>query len=188
MYRGHGVYWGAMPHPPVGGFALKDKLISNDEIRRDLKLAPNAIVMLYGCFTAGSAGNDTTSISLAEAKRRVSMYSKPFFENGAGGYYADWFGDAFQLYVRYLFQGKTQRQAYESYHDFDQARTARSQHNDLPSQAMWLGWDEWYAPSPQYNNSFVGQPDKRLVDLFGTSSAANLTKQVFLPLLENKRR
>ena len=89
FYRGHGIYWSAMPYPTVGGFALKDNFVSSDEIRADLDLAPNAIVMLYGCFTAGSSGNDDAPIDSAEAQRRVAQYSDPFFDIGAGGYYAN---------------------------------------------------------------------------------------------------
>jgi hypothetical protein len=166
LYRGHGVYWGSMPHPDVGGFSLKNKFVSPDDIRNDLALAPNAIVMLYGCFTAGSAGNDTVSIDSAEARRRVAQYSDPFFDIGAAGYYADWFGSAFQMYVRYLFQGKTQRQTYESFYDFNSATVERYTHPDHPDMALWLDKDYWYDPMPQYNNAFVGQPEKTLADLF----------------------
>ena len=55
FYRGHGVYSGDMPPTWVGGFSLKDRFASSDDIRNDLNLAPNAIVMLYGWFTAGSS-------------------------------------------------------------------------------------------------------------------------------------
>ena len=166
MYRGHGVAWGALPNPPVGGFALNGRFVSNDDIRNDIRLAPNAIVMLYGCFTAGSSSSDTASIGIDEAKRRVEMYSDPFFDAGAGGYYADWFGDAFQLYVRYLFSGMTQKQAYEAYHDYSSDRIFQGAHADHSYMPLWMGWDEWYDPKPQYNNAFAGRLDWRLDHLF----------------------
>jgi hypothetical protein len=165
MYRGHGVYWSDYPNPIVGGFALHDSFISSDQIRSDLELAPNAIVMLYGCFTAGSSSSDPGSISLEEARRRVAMYSDPFLDIGAAGYYADWFGDAFQMYVRYLFSGMTQRQAYESYYDYSSDRVWRGHHPDHPDLVLYLGWDDW-SPTPQYNNAFAGKPDKTLAELF----------------------
>ena len=112
FYRGHGVYWSALPNPTVGGFALHDSFVSSEMIRTDLELAPNAIVMLYGCFTAGSSSSDDSPINSAEAQRRVAQYSDPFFDIGAAGYYANWFGDAFQKYVRYLYQGQTLQGAY----------------------------------------------------------------------------
>lgn len=168
-YRGHGVYWGDMPTPPVGGFALTNAFVSNTEIRNDLRLAPNAIVMLYGCFTAGSSSNDTAPISLAEAQRRVAMYSQPFLSAGAGGYYANWFGNAFQLLTRYLFEGQTLGEAYQSFFDFNSASVNYGAHPDHPSLAMWLDKDHWSMeiPPPQYNYAFAGKPDATLADLFG---------------------
>lgn len=165
FYRGHGVYWGEMPSPPVGGFALKDRFASADDIRNDLHLAPNAIIMLYGCFTAGSASNDPAPISSAEAQRRVAQYSDPFFDIGASGYYADWFGNAFQMFVRYLFQGQTLGQAYESYADFNSETVEHYSHPDHPTMAMWLDKDFWDGQW-QYNNAFAGLPDYRLEDIF----------------------
>jgi hypothetical protein len=109
MYRGHGVYDGSTPPKWVGGFALKDKFASSDDIQRDLKLAPGAIVMLYGCFTAGNSGFDIGQIDEREADRRVAMYARPFIDMGCSGYYANWFGDAFQQFIVGLFAGKSLR-------------------------------------------------------------------------------
>ena len=164
FYRGHGVSWGSTTPLTVGGFYLKDTFVSSNTIRSDLKLAPNAIVMLYGCYTAGSDGADPNPISSAEAQRRVAQYSDPFFDNGAGGYYANWFGDAYQMYVRYLFQGQTLGQAYESYFDFNAASVERYTYPGLPGVAMWLDKDVWGVT--MYNNAFAGQADARLTDLF----------------------
>jgi hypothetical protein len=164
FYRGHGVYWSALPHPTVGGFALKDKFISSDEIRNDLHLTPNAIVMLYGCFTTGSSSIENDVVDSAEAQRRVAQYSTPFFDLGAAGYYANWYGDAFQMFVRYLFQGMTLGQAYEAYFDFGSATVERHVHPDYPGLAMWLDKDDW--GGVKYNNAFAGLPDRALADLF----------------------
>jgi hypothetical protein len=169
FYRGHGVYWSPMPQPTVGGFALKNLFVSSDDIRNDLHLAPNAIVMLYGCFTAGSSGLDDRSIDSEEAQRRVAQYSAPFFDIGAGGYFANWYGDAFQTYVRYLFQGMTLGEAYEAYFDFNSATVERHTHPDHLDTAMWLDKDFWDGKT-QYNNAFVGVPDKRLDDLLGLTA------------------
>jgi hypothetical protein len=164
LYRGHGVYWSAMPTPTVGGFALKNRFVSSDDIRNDLHLAPNAIVMLYGCFTAGSSSNDGGPITSQEAQRRVAQYSDPFFDVGAAGYYADWFGSAFQMYVRYLFQGMTLGEAYEAFFDFNSSTVERYTHPDHAGMAMWLDKDNW--GHLQYNNAFAGLPDLSLEDLF----------------------
>jgi len=178
IYRGHGVYWSDMPYPVVGGFALKDTFVSSDMIRSELHPARNFIVMLYGCFTAGSAGNDTIIVSLDEARRRVEMYSDPFFDIGAGGYYADWFGGAFTSYVHSLFQGKTQRQAYEGFFDYNAGKMWRGYHQGHPSSALWLGWDNWYPPEPNWNNAFIGDPDKTIAQLFQQTSMVLSTKDV----------
>jgi hypothetical protein len=169
LYRGHGVYWGSLPSPSVGGFALSNgadgyQFISPDQIRSDLNLAPNAIVMLYGCFTAGTSSSDTVPISSVEAQRRVALYSDPFFDIGAAGYYANWYGNAFQMFIRYLFQGKTQAQTYQSYFDFNPSTVERYTHPNHPSMAMWLDKDDW--DGIQYNNAFSGLPDATLSDLF----------------------
>jgi len=169
FYRGHGVYWSALPNPTVGGFALKDTFVSSDMIRADLELAPKAVVMLYGCFTAGSSSSDTTPIDSTEAQRRVALYSDPFFDIGAAGYYANWFGDAFQKYVRYLFQGHTQKQAYESFYDFNSATVERYMHPDHPNLVMWLDKDFWDGMW-QYNNAFSGLPNETLADLFNVTT------------------
>ena len=167
FYGGHGIYWSAMPYPDVGGFLVKDKFISPDEIRADLALHPNAIIMLHGaCFSAGSSGNDTLSVTSAEAQRRVAQYSDPFLDIGAAGYYANWFDNALQTYVHYLFQGMTLGAAYESYWDFNPATAERYMHPDHPEAVLWLDKDYWYDPQPQYNNAFAGRPAATLEDLF----------------------
>jgi hypothetical protein len=185
FYRGHGVYWDNVPH--VGGFSLKNKFVSNDDIRADLKLAPNAIIMLYGCFTAGTSSSDSKAISSAEAQRRVAEYSHPFLDVGAAGYYADWFGDAFQELVNYLFAGKTLGQAYESYWDYTASNVERYNHPDHPDLALWLDKDTWNngLPNPQYNYAFVGQKDKTLADLFGGQPEPPRVKApvMFIPLI-----
>jgi hypothetical protein len=184
-YRGHGIAWTSGPTPVVGGMALKDVFISSDQIRSDLRLARNAIVMIYACFSAGSSSTDTTPIDLAEAKRRVMQYSDPFIDTGARGYYANWFGDAFQIYVRNLFAGKTLGQSYEDYFDFNPATVERMQHPEYSSLSMWLDKDEWYDPKPQYNNAFVGRPNETLVSLFSDTKVAkpDLQPVIYLPVL-----
>ena len=165
LYRGHGVYWSPMPSPTVGGFALSGRFVSPDQIRNELRLAPNAIVMLYGCFTAGSSSIDGGSISSAEAQRRVLQYSAPFMDIQAAGYYANWFGDAFQMYVRYLFRGMTLGDAYQAYFDFNPASVERYSYPAHTGSVLWLDKDTWGGQT-QYNNAFAGQADKTLMDLF----------------------
>ena len=124
LYRGHGIYYGNIQHPDqVGGISIGGTIYSSDVIRSDIKLAPNAIIMLYGCYVSGSSGDDRFSITSSEAQWRVNQYSDPFFDLGAAGYYANWFGDAFAKFLEYLFQGKTLGDAYKSYADYNAANT-----------------------------------------------------------------
>jgi hypothetical protein len=167
LYRGHGVYWPPpdMPSPPVGGLALKNRIISSDEIRSNLHLAPGAIVMLYACFSAGTSSLDTSNIGSTEARRRVAQYSDPFMDIGASGYYANWYGAAFQTFIRYLFQGKTLGQAYEAYFDFDPASVERYTHPSHSDQVLWLDKNLW-SNYWQYSNAFAGFPGETLSSLF----------------------
>lgn len=182
LYRGHGLYWGsAWPTPTVGGFELTERMYTSDDIKRDLKLAPNAIVMLYACLATGSSTTDSGAISQAEARRRVSQYSQPFLDLGAAGYYADWFGDAFQVYIDNLFSGKTLGDSFKNYHDYDPAAAVTTTHltyTSLPEILSWDNWNPYPIAAPQYNSTFVGQSSKTLWDLFTpalTLSANSIT-------------
>lgn len=168
LYRSHGVYQPNTNPLRVGGFSLNANFVSPDDLRRDLQLAPNAIIMLYGCFTAGTSSSDTSPISSQEAQRRVAEYAAPFFETGAGGYYANWFGDAFQLYVRALFAGQTLGQAYEGYRDFNPNSVERYSYPANNALAMWLDKDNW--EGIKYNNAFIGRPNQTLESLFQTAA------------------
>ena len=169
LYRGHGVAWGSGSTPPVGGFYLNgNNFVSSDDIRQDLDLATNALAMIYGCYAAGHSGDEDYDIGLTEACRRVAQYSDPFFDIGAAGYYSDWFGDAFQMYTRYLFQGQTLGEAYESFYDFNPNTVYRTTHPDHPGLDMWLDKDNWYGYW-SYNNAFAGLSDQTLADLFSVT-------------------
>ena len=172
MYRGHGLNWNPADWvtPTVGGFSLTEKMYSSADIKREFRLAPNAVVMLYGCFTTGSSTTDPGPINQEEARRRTSQYSQPFFELGAAGYYANWYGNAFAKFVDNLFSGQTLGDAFKNYSDFEAAKWAATTHLSISNLPMWLSWDTWAQPypipSPQFNHAFVGQSSKTLVDLF----------------------
>jgi len=174
IYRGHGVYDGTMPTPNVGGFSLSSGYYSPSRIRSNLYLAHNAIVMLYGCFTSGSssAAGDLRDIGIDEAVRRIAQYSDPFFDIGASGYYANWFGNAFEQFLLYLFAGQTLGQAYESYFDFNPNTVHRTIHPQHPNLVLWSDrdyWDYW-----QYNNAFAGLRDYTLEQLFPTTTMGGI--------------
>ena len=81
LYAGHG---------NGDGFYLSQGQISSEEIKRDLKLHKNAVVLFnHVCYGAGSSAGDNSQISDEEATKRVEEYSKTFIGLGAGGYYAN---------------------------------------------------------------------------------------------------
>lgn len=121
--------------------------------------------MMYGCFTAGNAGFDIGKIDESEAIRRVSMYSKPFLANSFAAYYANWYGDAFEHYIAYLFEGRSLGDAYRSYRDFN-ADTAKVVRYPMSTdKVLWVDHDDWKAGTV-YNNAFAGYSDKTLLELF----------------------
>lgn len=170
LYRGHGIFYGDIQHPDmVGGISIGGVIYSSDVIRRDLKLAQNSIILLYGCYVSGSSGDDRFSITSSEAQWRVNEYSDAFFDLGAAGYYANWFGDAFAKFLEYLFQGKTLGDAYKSYFDYNAANTEIHSLAYHPGNVLWMereSWANYPVPAPQYSNTFAGQADKTLLDLF----------------------
>ncbi len=188
LYRGHGVYDGNIPNPTVGGFYLSSGFYLSDRIQTNLHLAPNAIVMLYGCFTAGSssAEGDKYDIGITEASRRVAQYSAPFFIAGAAGYYANWFGNAFEAFLNNLFAGQTLGKAYENYPDFNNQTVYRTVHPDFPTLQMWVDKD-FFDDDPydgkeesywHYDNAFVGLADKTLTDLFKPPTLGGLPENI----------
>ncbi|WP_245667268.1 ankyrin repeat domain-containing protein [Leptospira tipperaryensis] len=111
LYAGHGIGSNLTNSPfhqkYVGGFALKGKFVSNDEVENSLKPAQGAVVLFLGaCFTAGNMAYDMGVIDAEETKYRVSMYSAPFLKAGFQGYYATWAPWTAQSIIADLFTGK----------------------------------------------------------------------------------
>lgn len=184
LYRGHGVYWSSLPNPTVGGFYLKgNEFISPDTIRRDLHLAANAVVIMSGaCFASGSSSVAGDAIDSREARRRVAQYSDPFFDVGAGGYLSNWYSDAPQMFIRYLFAGMTLRQTYETFFDYNAGTVQRYAHPDHPTLVMWLDHDT-YSGVENYNHAFAGRPNRTLQTLFGGAATPTPASRVYLPLV-----
>jgi hypothetical protein len=164
LYRGHGIEWPGTTPANVGGLGLTTGIVSNEQISAQLRLAPNAIVMIYACFAAGTSSTDTTSITASIAQRRVAQYSQPFFDAGAGGYYADWYGDAFKIFIADLFAGMTLGDAYKHF-DFDPATLIAASHPGYPALALWLD-SHYFSNMTQFNHAFAGKPTETLNSLF----------------------
>ena len=109
MYSGHGISW---PDGKYGGLDL-DKAISSEDIKNDLKLKSNAIVIFKSvCGGAGSSAIDDGDIGIKKAIERVSDYSKPFLNIGASAYYADNFGEGCISFLNIFFEGKTIKECF----------------------------------------------------------------------------
>lgn len=168
IYRGHGIYsWNNDPNS-VGGMKIQDGdmpiYVSPDMIRNDFRLAPNGLVFLYGCFTAGSSGGET-DISRETALDRVTQYADPFLDAGAAGYYASWKPTAFEDIIGLLLNGKTLEEAYTSYSDFNNDGYAYSTTNSTHSDdRLWLDADNY--PPLYYDYAFTGKPTATLSTLF----------------------
>lgn len=164
VYRCHGIAWGSGVY---GGINLKTQMITNDMIRANLRLAPNAIVMLFACWATGTGNDDVyykISITAAEARNRVNQYAEPYMTNGAGAVYADWAGNAFPQFITDLIGGMTLGEAYKNYNFNPDGFTAYTYPRN-PEDVTWVDY-HYYAGLNQYNHSFVGNPNLKMRDLF----------------------
>lgn len=183
LYRGHGIAWPTSGGQVVGGLAL-EKLYSPDDLRRELHLAPNAIVMIYACYAAGSDGGET-NLDSATAKIRVTQYSDPFLATGAVGYYSDWWPQAFPAYIHSLFEGKTLREAYQNFWDYNALTAEQFTYADQADLALMLDKDIYGTGvdyGARYDNAFVGDPDVTLVDLFWKPNCPT-PRKIFIPFV-----
>ena len=111
VYRGHGMSW---PDGKYGGLDLNDA-ISSEDIKNDLKLRSNAIVIFKSvCGGAGSSASDDGDIGIKKAIERVSNYSRPFLNIGASAYYADNFGNGCLSFLNNFFDGKTMKECFDN--------------------------------------------------------------------------
>jgi len=166
IYTGHGVYWGS-DAALVGGFVLTDQeWIHPDRIRDELRLRPNAIVIInHACYSAGQSSLDAGPISMQEAQRRVALYSRPFLQAGFAAYYASNYYGAPVYLLTEIAAGRTLEQAYQSHFAFSPDLAVRSDHPELPRFTMWVDQDPGDA-GPEYNHAFVGLPGATAADLF----------------------
>lgn len=169
FYAGHGI--GSSDPPsyrgnvtPAGMLVVKDVWTGADDVA-SWKPAKGALVFFLGaCFTAGNTGDDMGKIQDAEAKRRISVYSAPFFtSNHFGGYYATWSDHTAQNIVAHLFAGKTLGQAYDP--DGRMDGVFKSAHPASPSQELWYHRTS-RGSGPVFDYSFAGRSGQTLAQLF----------------------
>ena len=111
VYSGHGMSW---PDGKYGGLDLNEA-ISSEDIKNDLKLKSNAIVVFKSvCGGAGSSASDDGDIGIKKAIERVSDYSRPFLNIGASAYYANNFGEGCLSFLNDFFEGKTMKECFDN--------------------------------------------------------------------------
>ena len=114
IYTGHGTTLGY--NHTVGGLVLNE-FISSEQIEKELKLAPNAVVLLGPvCFSAGTSASDKVfDIGKEEAEKRVSNYALPFIKNNIAVYYAKSDNLFFSSFLNLFFTGITINEIYNYY-------------------------------------------------------------------------
>lgn len=112
MYSGHGSTLGE--NGSSGGLCI-NSLVNSEQIVSELKLSKNCIVLFNSvCRGAGSSASDTGDIGLVEATKRVTDYSKPFFQIGVSAYYANNFSNGTLDFLKYFFSGKSLKVCFET--------------------------------------------------------------------------
>ena len=112
VYSGHGSVMGE--GGVSGGLCLND-MVSSKEMLETMRLKKNALVVFQSvCRGAGSSAGDDTDIGIAEAKKRVTNYSKPFFAIGAGCYYANNYHQGCLDFLKEVFAGKSAQNGFKA--------------------------------------------------------------------------
>ncbi|MDV6236422.1 ankyrin repeat domain-containing protein [Leptospira ellisii] len=194
LYAGHGVGSNLTESPYrqkyVGGFALKGKFVSNDDVENALKPAPGAIVLFLGaCFTAGNMAYDMGIIDAEETKRRISMYSFPFLKAGFQGYYATWAPWTAQSIVAELFTDKSFGAVYDS--QTNQNEVTKIDHPAYPNGKLFFHKGRQDSKTV-FDYAFAGNPNAKLSSVSSPvkeepQSPANNTQTTLSPEEQNAK-
>ncbi len=112
IYSGHGSNQGI--NYPAGGLCLMDGIRHASEIKSELKLHKNALVIFNSaCSTAGSSAGDKFDIGYKEAQKRVAEYAYPFLCTTNGAYLADNNTDWMIPFFKQFFNGKALKEIYK---------------------------------------------------------------------------
>jgi hypothetical protein len=178
IYAGHGV--GSTLEPPyiqskVGGFALKDGIISPERIVTELHPREGAVILFVGaCFSAGNMSHDMGAIDKNEAQKRIIQYSSPFVRNRFSAYYATWSHHAAMDIVSLLFSGRTFGEAYTIGDDTEEV--TKIVHPQNETYSVWFNTKAHNGSRFKkiYNYAFVGSPARTIADVFPGVSASLL--------------
>jgi len=110
VYCGHGSKLGK--NSRAGGICI-NPMVSTARLLEELKLKENALVVFKSvCRGAGSSADDDEDIGIVEAKDRVENYAYPFFEIGAGAYYANNYVGGCEDFLKDFLAGDSLKEAF----------------------------------------------------------------------------
>lgn len=182
VYSGHGSTMGVNGN--TGGLCL-NKMISTEQILKELQLKKNAIVLFKSvCGGAGSSASDSKDIGIHEATSRVTDYAQPFFTIGAACYYADNYDDGIDLFLKEFLSGKSVGECYEIttkefivFHEIampfildskKQIAISSDKQEGTTTQYIFENGKTTYKKIPSFKNydiAFVGNPNFSIIDL-----------------------
>jgi hypothetical protein len=186
VYSGHGSTMGINGN--AGGLCL-NKMISTEQILKELQLKKNAIVLFKSvCGGAGSSAVDSKDIGIEEATTRVADYAQPFFTIGAACYYADNYDGGIDLFLKEFLFGKTVGECYEIttkeamvFHEIakpfildtnKQIAISSDKHDGTTTQYIFYNGTTTYKKTPSFKNydiAFVSNPGFNITELMSSN-------------------
>jgi hypothetical protein len=186
VYSGHGSTMGV--NGKTGGLCL-NKMISTEQILKELQLKKNAIVLFKSvCGGAGSSAVDSKDIGIEEAATRVTDYAQPFFTIGAACYYADNYDNGIDLFLKEFLSGKSVGECYEIttkeamvFHEIanpfildanKQIAISSDKQEGTTTQYIFENGKTTCKKIPSFKNydiAFVGNPNFSIIDLNTTN-------------------
>ncbi|CAN5675683.1 hypothetical protein BH18CHL1_BH18CHL1_06330 [soil metagenome] len=151
IYLGHGNGWpspyGPFQEATKDGFGLNPREGASawttdwhggNQIRQELRLASNAVVILYyACYSAGNSEPGRSTPSLKVATRRVDNYAAAFLDEkvGASAVFAFWTTQSLNIPRRLMGKGHTMDDVFQTPGPFE------------GSAGGWVGRHDTYHPS-----------------------------------------
>lgn len=181
IYSGHGSTMGE--GGKTGGLCLKT-MVTSKQIIEGLQLKSNSIVIFKSvCRGAGSSAADNGDIGINEAVKRVTDYSKPFFDIGASCYYANNMGSGCLSFLKNFFSDKSVKECFElSAKTWSKIEMSKKYKYDSSKQISIASTDwggtatrttytngvkktEKIASSKSYDIAYVANPDFTIKDM-----------------------
>lgn len=174
MYWGHGFNESANPTGSADdayGIVLSSQdlndyvLVSRDELRSEITLAPHsAVILSHTCYAAGDNQSERY-INASKARRYVINYSKTFLAMGAEAYFASNFSGSSQEYINNIFYGSNDmKEIFSSTNVFNETNLIDSRY---PTTGYRLMLDPVHDQDQKYifSQAFAGKPDLKARDV-----------------------